>query len=351
MRPPQEGRRSRHFIAEQIEQDDSELRTFLSNDRRVNSLRAWCYALTLESCEVRTGRIIEILESTTVFGALFFCVIFNMWEYGSQTNTGNEIADRIFSFSCALCLVCSAFVSMFSCFTWICSLLFSGSSNKNWVFEARGMLALSMMLMSVIYGTTVVSFSLAIYAQMREHTPECIILLVFLFGVVGVCVHETCSLVAREAPLEFLNFPTLWRWIVMPFPAITRQGRDELEREAQLRAEVLREKMASQIQNEDEEVLQTASTQEELKGGSIEKLLLHATVNIGRNNVSIGLIRSYVKNLHHQWFDTLESLKELNAEQLSNYMPLRLAMEVRRIISNEDLSIICGSGDPAKKVN
>ena len=321
-RPTRTLKRSDTVLAA-LSDPESELTKFLKADEAssLGTNRAWFYSLALEPMEIRKERIIIMAEAYAIFGALFLNGTWFLYEFGG-VESGSVVVDRMFGAAMALALVSNMFMAMFSSFLWLMSVLFSGSC-RNWVYGARDLLLFCHILLVCILLFTTLGVGLGLYANLRGRWPELAICEAFFLTVVVVGMHHVAMLVGKEIPLEYHHFPLWFKLAIMPFPLLTRSGRQEIRNGAKIRADELKARAFRERTMLDPK----GSIASVKKRGSIYSLLRSAADSIGREDFDI---TQYESNLEKDWYSEEEQLRRLSVDTLSRYMPRHLAEEVHK---------------------
>ena len=330
--------RRRETVSTAIHDPESELSRFIDADGpSINSQNAWFYSLALDAQPIRRDRIVQLAEAYCLFAALFLNGTWFIYEYGVAGSLSERRSDRddyfygvwgdrVFNCTISIAIISNIFMAMFSGFLWILSVLFSGS-HRNWVYGARPLLHVCQVLITAVFLSTTVSSVLAVYSNLRGEIPELTISLLFLGVVVIGGMYKTSVVVAREVPLEYKHLPFLYKLIYMPWPLLTKNGREHVEKGAQERARELRVRASRERKEIDAHVTSINGTQ-----SSIGVLLRKAANACGRDEYDIA---PYCVKLERDWYNNVDELRSLDVSAMSVYMPRRLAEEVVRRLKEE----------------
>jgi len=301
----------------------------------IKSNRAWAYCLALESQSVRSDRIVMVYETYAIFAALFLGGTWVLYEWGSTLAYGGggqkvdaiqRIMSTIFEPIMAVALGLNIQLAFFGSMMWIMSIMFS-ASNPNWAYSCRYMTVYLQMLFTCMLLFVTSGLILAVVAKFTPNIPTIIITLA-LIGVAEIPgFYYIGKLVREEVPLELYHSPLWWKLIMSPQSVLMRKGRSDLQKGAISRAATLRKQLFSGKRLADDNG-KTSSTSQRGRD-NLQKLLDKAAESIGRSDIDISI---YIARLEADLYTDSEHLSEEDADELSRYMPRRLAKEVHKIM-------------------
>lgn len=166
---------------------------------------------------------------------------------------------------------------------------------------------------------------LAVIAKFAPNIPTVIITIV-LIGIAEIPgFYYVGNLVREEIPLEL--YSSLWfKLAISPQSVLMRKGRSDLQKGAISRAATLRKQFSVRLTDNSG----TAASSTSQRGrDSLEKLLEKAAHSIGRSDIDI---TTYIARLEADLYTESEHLSEEDVDELSRYMPRRLAKEVHKIL-------------------
>ena len=329
--------RRRETVSAAIHDPDSELSRFIDADGpSIRSQNAWFYSLALDTQPIRRDRIVQLAEAYCLFAALFLNGTWFIYEYGLAGEPGVRSdrddnfygvwGNRVFNFIISIAIISNIFLALFSGYLWLLSVLFSGS-HRNWVYGARPLIVVCQRLITAVFLSTTISTTLAVYSNLRGEIPELTLSLLFLGVVVIGGMYKTSIVVAREVPLEYKHLPWLFKLIYMPWPLLTKNGRENVQKGAAVRAKELKVRAS----RERKEIDAHATTINGIQS-SIGVLLRKAADACGRDEYDIA---PYCMKLDRDWYSSVDELRSLDVTAMSAYMPRRLAEEVVRKLREE----------------
>lgn len=274
------------------------------------------FALALEPMHIRNERIIQTFEAYAIFGALFMNCVWILYEWGNPNYESDDIVQRIFECVMAVSLSCVIFLTLFAAFFWVLAVLL-GSSHEDYVLESRKPLGHLNSLICFIQYTILSGLLLGIYCNLSPHWPETVITLAIAVAVFISGTKILIGLNSAVAPLELYHTPSWLKGGSSPKGLKTR---------ARLRAQELRKRAYRERKKLDPSFPARSDT---TRTSSVASLLNTAVLNLGRIDSDIS---TYEARLGEDWFNQADQLNGRSVEVLSNYMPLRLAEEVHRLL-------------------
>ncbi len=299
---------------------------------------AWLYSMSLEPMDVRKERIIMLSEAYAIFGALFLSGTWVLYEWGSSLGYGgcsvgdsfvcHPGLDRAFEAIMTMAITANLFLAMFASFVWLMSVMFSGT-HQNWVFGCRHILVFCHTLLCCVLVLTMGGVGVGIFTKLAPNWPELVIAMAF-FVIIAVSGMYQCSdLMARQLPLEYYHSPLWFKWVIVPFPMLTKKSRDNIKAGAHRRAKELKTRAFK------ERAVMDPSPKLKECYTAIGKLLRVSANNIGKKDHDIS---QYEARLEKDWYTNTEELRSMNIDVLARYMPRRLADEVHKNLALESLN-------------
>ena len=336
-------------ILEDLSDSKSELARFLFVDNENNDSstpksmghqHVWFYELALMSLEERRERIIMIAEAQAIFGALFLTGSFVVYEWGSEYAYGgsnSDIVNRLFEFVMTIGITANLLLALIASFLWQFSIAHS-SIRTSWVYRCRKMLLLQHHLITCVIFCTTVGCGLGIYAKFSyyEYWIELGLCLSFLIIATVSGLYMTTDLVRTELPLEYFHLPIWFKYLLVPFASMTSRQRKQVRHDAISRARELKQQAYDErLLIDPNHTKSRRRTTIETKrddgddyyddGSEVGTLLYKAAICLGRGNFNVSI---YEKKLEEDWFDSLNDLKDMSVDELSMYMPRKLAKMV-----------------------
>ncbi|CAJ1950060.1 unnamed protein product [Cylindrotheca closterium] len=276
--------------------------------------------LALEPIPLQRERIIMLAEAYAIYGSLFINAIFFIFEYGADKPFESIMLERAFEGMIAIAMFSTIWTALAGGSLWLFCILNSASRN-DWVYGLRHWLAYMQILQLVVYFTTAVSFFLGMYNRMNNISEIQSIVFMSILGLGAVALgNVTSSFLANYMSLEGFHLPFILK--VMLFYPVGISNKT-LKAKATKQAEDLKERLES------EKVL---SKQAQAHQDELLDLLSAAAAVLGRSNADT---KPYVAKLHKDWYDNVESLSDLNVDDLSKYMPRRLAQSVSTLLQQQ----------------
>lgn len=303
------------------EQHDEELES-------MESITAFYYGLALAPMENRSTRIIMLGEMFAIFGALFLAGTWIIWEWGSSKSYGgggtNEIFDRVFNAIMASAITCNIMLALFGSFIWLNSILY-GAAEKDFVFEARKLLAFCNTLLVWTSLLVVCGLFLGVWSNLSPHYIESAV--VITLGIVLFCIgtRRKNELNWSILPLEYYHSPWVSRLFSFPRSVLTQKGRDKLRDRAKARAKKLKTRAYRERKLLDPEFDKKLNTE-------IGKMLCDAASQLGRLEFDV---TEFEARLEEDWINEVDMLRGRDVAFLSRYMPFGLAEKVQEILSKE----------------
>ena len=344
----QQQKRENVVLNDAVNDPSSEIYKFLQTDKCLGLNRTFFYSLAIEPLQVRRERIIMLVEAYSIFGALFLNGTWFIWEYGSSRTFDNAVVEKIFEISCALDMIANILLTMFSGFLWVqCTMFSTGVNNPNWVWSCRHWLADMHLLQFLIFNFTIVSLCLGVHNRLEGGIDAWVVVCGTALVAFVYCQRGAYMWI-EEIPLEYFHFPWYFKCMLL-VPLIHK--RKEIRGRAAKRAELLRKQVDKELQkakvsaaSHNYQVQQqqqqnpspnpTSSSNYVASKNSIddiESLLMDACQVLGRNVSEVDLT-PYLIKLQEDWFDSVESLEDLDVNDLHNYMPLRLAQSTHALL-------------------
>ena len=217
-------------------------------------------------------------------------------------------------------------LAFFGSMMWIMSLHFS-VSNPKWTYSCRYMTTYLQMLFTCMLLFVTLGLILAVIAKFAPNIPT-VIITVVLIGVAEIPgSYYMGKLLREEVPLELYHSPFWWKLVISPQSVLMEKGRSDLQRGAISRATTLRKQFSVRLTDNNGTAASSSTSQ---RGrGSLYKLLEKAAVSIGRSDIDISI---YIARLEADLYTDSEHLSEEDVDELSRYMPRRLAKEVHKIL-------------------
>ena len=287
--------------------------TFLSTEKSLGSTLPFFYPLSLEPFTARKERIVMLAEAFAIFGALFLNGIWFIWEYGSSNDYPSDILRRTFEISCAIDIAATILITLFACFLWMLSIMFSGTQ-PNFVYGCRYYLSCLMILLITILWSTIVAMSVGVYNRLMGDLGDAIFLVVLISISAVTLFHFHYSLLREQAALEVFHFPVWFRIIYAPWVLLPNQ--QKLKENAEKRAVTLRSYLN--------------------KGGNekeLHDLLQRACHRLGKGHVDVS---PFMEKLKRDWYDDVDSLRGRSVDILSKYLPKLLAETVHEMLNEKD---------------
>ena len=235
---------------------------------------------------------------------------------------------RVFECIMFVALTCNIFLALWASGFWMFSLIMN-SRNSDYCYNCGTVLTYLQSLLMIMIQLVQFGLFIAAFFNMRPYWVEtyvawAVIFTIYLSGNSYFGQHF-CTM----APLEFFHFPVLVQLITSPQDVLVTRRREKLRKLAYKRARLLEHRALS-------ESVESRGT-DELGSSilSIKDLLLRATMNMGLHDYDTSSIET---QLEADLFLKVAHLHGRSVECLSNYMPLRLAEEVHRILGTK-----CGS--------
>ena len=230
----------------------------------------------------------------------------------------DEAASRTFSIIMALALCCNIFLALWGSILWIMAVVYG--NRDSFVFEARHLVALCNYLMWMTYFLVTCGLVYAIRSNLYPYYIEMGITIAFVAVVQLSGIKYVNDISFAVAPLTTYHQPG-WIKYVSYCWMYTKEGRTNLEGKAKAEANRLKADYykRNQSDNNDSRPCDT----------SIHELLSTAATSLGMidHNVSIFEVR-----LLRDWFNDAKQLQGRSVECLKQYMPLRLAEEVHKLV-------------------
>ena len=297
--------------------DPSDLQNFLRTDKPMGSFTGFFLSLCLEPPRMKQERVIMIAEAYALFAALFLNGVWFIWEYGNSKEFESEALHRVFEAVCALDMIATILVSMFGCFLWMMSIIFS-HNQKTWAYGARRWLAGIQSLISIIGFGTLSGLSIALYNRMQG-TVEAYVLVAFALLYGFSLLYENSVIMAEQIPLELYHFPFYAKLLFLPhlwFPK-----KDQIKKAAAARAQELKQLTSKR----EKELKQKTRGIDELRD-----LLIGACEKLGKAGTDVS---PYLEKLQEDWYDNVDHLRGEDADALSKYMPRVLAKTLLEILN------------------
>eukprot|EP00578_Thalassiosira_sp_NH16_P023680 CAMPEP_0181083810 /NCGR_PEP_ID=MMETSP1071-20121207/4364_1 /TAXON_ID=35127 /ORGANISM="Thalassiosira sp., Strain NH16" /LENGTH=397 /DNA_ID=CAMNT_0023165509 /DNA_START=41 /DNA_END=1234 /DNA_ORIENTATION=+ len=330
--PPSQQRQQQTQSSLNNEEEYNENETAIPS---IKSNRAWAYCLALESPTVRSDRIVMVYETYAIFGALFLGGTWVLYEWGSTLAYGggqghevdaiNRIMYMIFEPTMAIAIGLNILLAFLGSMMWIMSISFS-ASNPNWAYSCRHMTVYMQMLFTcmLVYFVTL-GLVLGVIAKFAPSIPTVIITLV-LIGVAEIPgQYYMGKLVREEVPLELYHSSLWWKLLLSPQSVLTKKGRLDLQKDASSRAATLREQFFSGNRVTHNSTTASSTSQRV----DLQNLLKKAAKSIGRSDIDISI---YIARLEADLYTDIGHLTGEDVDELSRFMPRRLAKEVHKII-------------------
>ncbi len=278
-----------------------------------------------------------VYETYAIFAALFLGGTWVLYEWGSTLAYGggrggqeeidaiSRIMSTVFEPVMAIALGFNIQLAFFGSMMWIMSLHFS-ASNPKWAYSCRYMTAYMQVLFTCMLLFVTLGLILAVIAKFAPNIPTVIITIV-LIGIAEIPgFYYVGNLVREEIPLELYHSSLWWKLVMSPQSVLMRKGRSDLQKGAISRAATLRKQFSVRLTDNNG----TAASSTSQRGrDSLEKLLEKAAHSIGRSDIDI---TTYIARLEADLYTESEHLSEEDVDELSRYMPRRLAKEVHKIL-------------------
>lgn len=315
------GYSSRHVsFKDAVDDPRSDLNAFLDTSKPIGSNMSMFLPLALEPIPLQRERIIMLAEAYAIYGSLFINAIFFIFEYGSDKPFESIMLERAFEGLIAIAMFSTIWTALAGGSLWLFCILNSGS-RKDWVYGLRHWLAYMNILQLVVYFTTAVSFFLGMYNRMNNISQIQSIVFMSILGLGALALgNVTSSFLANYMSLEGFHMPFILRAILFYPVGISGKA---LKEKATKQADDLKERLESE---------KVSSKQAQAHQDELIDLLNAAATVLGRSNVDT---KPYVAKLQKDWYDTVESLDDLNVEALSKYMPRRLAQSVTTLLQKQ----------------
>jgi hypothetical protein len=294
----------------------------------MESINAFYYGLALAPMENRSTRIILLGEMFAIFGALFLAGTWIIWEWGSSKSYGgggtNEVFDRAFNAIMASAITCNIMLALFGSFIWLNSILY-GAAEKDFVFEARKLLAFCDTLLVWTSLLVVCGLFLGVWSNLSPHYIESAV--VITLGIVLFCIgtRRKNELNWSILPLEFYHSSWAARLFSFPRSVLTQKGRDKLRDRAKVRAKKLKARAYRERKLLEPDFDKKLNTE-------IGKILCDAASHLGRLEFDV---TEFEARLEEDWINDVEMLRGRDVSFLSRYMPSGLAEKVQEILSRE----------------
>ena len=318
------------MVLEDLSDPKSELARFLLLDgtdkSSMGSQHVWFYEMALQPLEERRERIIMIAEAQAIFGALFLTGSFVVYEWGSSLAYGGSksvVVDRIFECVMAIGITANILLALVASFLWQFSVVHS-AYHQSWVYGCRKMLLYQYHLQMSIMVCTLVGMGLGIFNKFSyyDHWIELAVCMFVLVLTTGAALYVTTDMIASELPLEYFHLPLWFKYALIPFKTLTSKQRKEVHDAAKIRATELKEL----AYRERVLVKPTERSSDARSEDTPIGTLLHDTaIEIGRCDVDVSI---YEHRLEADWFDDISDLKAMSVDELSKYMPRKLAIAV-----------------------
>eukprot|EP00984_Skeletonema_dohrnii_P001426 scaffold454_cov158-Skeletonema_dohrnii-CCMP3373.AAC.1 len=215
---------------------------------------------------------------------------------------------------------------------WILSIGFS-ASNPNWAYSCRYIAVYMQMLFTYMVLFVTLGLVLGVIAKFAPNIPTVIITLVLIGFAELPGFYYISKLVREEVPLELYHSPLWLKLVMSPQSVLTKKGRSDLQKGAISRAATLREQFFSGNRVTHNRSTAASSTSEREGRKNLQNLLKKAAESIGRSDIDISI---YIARLEADLYTDVEHLTEEDADELSRYMPRRLAKEAHKIIMTAD---------------
>jgi len=190
--------------------------------------------------------------------------------------------------------------------------MYATASRPNWVYSLRHWLAHMQVLQLIVYFSTASCLFIGIYNRLGDMATISIVTVVILALWNFIISKSIAGFMIDQMSLESFHLPLLLK--IPLFYGLFR-GPGKMKENATKQAEMWKVR----ISKEKDETLSDVSDND------VEMLLGEAAASLGRNNVDI---KPFVVKLENNWYDSLESLEDLDVNALSKYMPHRLARKV-----------------------
>ena len=328
---------SNSMVLEDLSNPKSELARFLlldgTDQSSMGHQHVWFYEMALQPLEERRERIIMIAEAQAIFGALFLTGSFVVYEWGSSLAYGgskNDVVDRIFECVMAIGITANLLLALVASFLWQFSVVHS-AYHQSWVYGCRKFLHFQHHLQMLIMTCTIVGMGLGIYNKFSyyDYWIELAVCLFVLVLMTGTGLYLMSDLVASELPLEYYHLPLWFKYSLIPFKSLTSKQRKEVRDAAMIRAKELKERAYR------ERLLvkpKERSSDARNDDTPIGKILRDTAIELGRCNFDVSI---YEQRLEADWFDDINDLKAMSADELSKYMPRKLAIAVSSKLHDE----------------
>jgi hypothetical protein len=162
-----------------------------------------------------------------------------------------------------------------------------------------------------------------------DYWIELAVCLFVLVLMTGTGLYLMSDLVASELPLEYYHLPLWFKYALIPFKSLTSKQRKEVRDAAKVRANELKERAyRERLLVKPKERSSDARSDDTPIG-----ILLHeSAIELGRCNFDVSI---YEQRLEADWFDDINDLKAMSIDELSKYMPRKLAIAVCSKLHNE----------------
>jgi len=250
---------------------------------------------------------------------LFLAGTFVLFEWGSPLSYGmgkDEVQDRIFSCIMAIALSCNIFLALWGSILWIMAVVYG--TRDGFAYEARHLVALCNYLMWITYVAVTYGLILAILSNLNPYYIEIGIAITFVGVVQLTGIKYVNDIWLAVAPLNTYHQP---RWIqyISYYWMFTKKGRTRLKGRAIAEANSIK---AHYKKNQSDNNNRPCDT-------SINELLSTAATSLGMIDYDVS---EFEKRLLGDWFNDAKQLKDRSVDCLKQYMPLRLAEEVHKLV-------------------
>mmetsp|Transcript_18186 Transcript_18186/g.45025 ORF Transcript_18186/g.45025 Transcript_18186/m.45025 type:complete len:373 (+) Transcript_18186:161-1279(+) len=315
------GYSSKHVsFKDAVDDPRSDLNAFLDTSKPIGSNMSMFLPLTLEPIPLQRERIIMLAEAYAIYGSLFINAVFFIWEYGSDKQFESIMLEQAFEGVIAIAMFSTIFTALAGGSLWLFCIL-NSASRKDWVYGLRHWLAYMQVLQLVVYMTTAVSFFLGMYNRFNNISQIQSIVFMSILGLAALAIgNATSSFLANYMSLEAFHLPFMLKTVLFHSIGI---GGKALKEKATKQAEGLKARLESEM---------VSSKQAQAHQDELMDLLNTAAAALGRSNVDT---KPYVAKLQRDWYDTVESLNDLDVDILSKYMPRRLAQSVVTLLQKD----------------
>lgn len=264
-----------------------------------------------------------IAEAQAIFGALFLTGSFVVYEWGSSLAYGgskSDVVDRIFECVMTIGITANLLLALVASFLWQLSVVHS-AYHQSWVYGCRKFLHFQHNLQMLIMTCTIVGMGLGIYNKFsyNDYWIELAVCLFVLVLMTGTGLYLMSDLMASELPLEYFHLPRWFKYSLIPFKSLTSKQRKEVRDAAKVRAKELKERAyRERLLVKPKETSSDATSDDT----PITTLLRDTAIELGRCNFDVSI---YEQRLETDWFDDINDLKAMSVDELSKYMPRKLA--------------------------